>query len=844
MRALRRLIAIVRGSRLDEELAEEIRQHLDLRRQALIDDGMDPREADAEARRRFGNPTALRERAGDVWRFPRTAALFQDLRFAARLMRRRPLYSAIVIVTVALGTGLNGAVFVLFNAALLRTPDVLRAGEVVRLDEGKPIVGPPYPDYVDYRDRASDAVDLATFSGIGVTARFERAGGRTDDRVRAVLVSGNYFDVLGVRALAGRMFTGRDDLPPLGTPVVVLGEDYWARRFNRDQAVIGQSIDLNRQPFTIVGIAPASFRGVDIAGAGAPSVREMYVPLWSLPLLQPGDIRLRERTTWWGLQAIGRLRPGVTVEHARARIAAIAAALDREYPGLRHERRPHLGLVTRVDVRLLMGEAGLVAGATGLATLLVLLIACANVANLALARACGRSREIAVRLSLGAARGRIVRQFITESLLLASCGTALGFALAHAALRIATTNRDAQPFVLSLTPDATVLMYAACVAALVAAVTGIVPAVQASKPSLLPALKDSIGTHRLGRFRAVFVGGEVAVTLVLLVATALLLRSAGRAAAIDPVLPAAQLLSVDANSEARDAPRGSQAPLLSEIQRRIDALPGVVGTAFAKPMPFSGHRHGTTLRPVEAAEGPGLRVLLSSVSRSFFQLTNLAIVRGVAFEEGAHDEVVVNSALARQLWGDADPIGRRVTAGDFDRTSHVVVGVVSDAPFVSLQLRAEPFMFRPIELSNGGSIAVRTSGPAAALTRVVTAAVGDVDPQLTVNVEGVADGIAEEIGAVRVAAGLVGGVGALAMLLALFGVGAVTANAVAQRTHEIGVRMALGARAPDAVALVVRQTIRPVVAGVALGLIASGLLSRLVAAQLYGLSSVDTIAFG
>jgi predicted permease len=836
----RRLIARIRRRHLDDDFAEEIREHMALRRDALIEAGVDPQIAEREARRLFGNQTVITERARELWSVPALSSLLQDLRYAVRLARRSPGYAAAVVVTIALGTALNGAVFVLINAFMLRTPEVVDIDRVVRLDDGRTALGPTYPDYVDYRDRAADAIDLAAYAGISVNARIDTRS-ESLERVRAVLASGNYFDVLRVRASVGRTFDGRSDLPPLGTPEAVIGETYWTRRFNRDPAVIGRSIELNGHPFTIVGVVPASFRGVDIPGSEAPAVRDLYVPLWSIASLQPGDDRLRQRTLWWGLQAIGRLRAGVDVAHARAQVAVIAASLDREYPGLRHERRPHVAPLGQIDVRMFTEETGMIAAAASAVTLLILLIASANVANLGLARAVSRSREVAIRLSLGAGRGRIVRQFLTESLLLSACGTALGFTLAVVAIQVAVRQ---EALSLSLTPDVVVFAYGSLIALLVSAATGIVPALQAAKPGLMPGLKDGATSPRRNRLQAVFVGGEIASCVLLLVMTALMVRSAQKAAAIDPVLPVAHLLTVDAGEDLRNREEGdARSVLLKEIARRLEALPGVTATAFADPLPFSGTRFGTTVRRVEAPDGPGTRVFVSHVSTSFFALADLPILRGSLFT-GAPHEVVISQGLASRLWGSTDPIGKPIIDGEFDRSQRVVVGVVRDSPFVSLHLRNEPFMFRAIDLSNGGAVVARTSGPAAAMVRPAEASARVDAPGVTFGVSTVDSGVAQEISVVQAAAGTVGGLGGLALALALFGVAAVTAHAVAQRTHEIGVRMALGATTTDTTSLMMRQSMRPVIGGIVVGAIGAALASRALTSLLYGLSTVDPIAFG
>ena len=843
--SIRRLLSFLRSRRLDDDMTEEIQHHIELRRQALIDDGMDPREAGYEARRAFGNPAAVKERARDERGFVLVRSFLQDLRFGARLLVRSPAPNAAIVLTIALGTGLNGAVFVLFNAIVLRPPAIAHADGLVRLDDGRPALGPPYPDYVDYRDRLGDAVDLAAYTSMDVRTEVRESGvAQPVERISAGLVSGNFFDVLQARPLQGRTFDGRDDLPPSGTPVVVLGEAYWTRRFNRDPNVIGQSIDLNFQRFTIVGVMPAAFQGIDAPGS-RPHGREMWVPLWCLTLLRPGNGMLVERTTWAGLQSIGRLKADRSVYRARAELAAVASALDREYPGLRRQRAPALTPLNAFDSRTLMTEAGALAAVMGTATLLVLLIACANVTSLLLARGCSRSREIAVRLALGAGRARIIRQFLTESFILSAGGTVLGLAVAHIAVRATITAVKNQPLTISLAPDVRTLVYGAVLSVLVAAITGFVPALQASRPGVLPGLKEAAGSYRMTRVRAVFVAAEVALCLVLLVTTALLVRGVQRAQSIDPIFPVTTLLTLDiGDSGIRGYTGERQATLLGDIQRRIEGLPGVTGVTAARPLPFSGNRSSTTLRRADAPDSPPLRAFLTDVTPSFFAVAGLRIVRGRGLAPNARDEIVVNEALADKLWPGSDPVGERVISGEFSRANHVVVGVAGNAPFVSLRLRTEPFLFRPLDLASGGSLIARTTGPAATVARAAEAVVRDVDPRLESDARALGEGIDDEIGAARNAVRVAGALGALALVLALFGVAAVTAQSVVQRTHEIGIRIALGAQLSDATGLVVAQIVQPVSVGILCGLAGAALMSRVLAVQLYGVNSIDPLAFG
>jgi predicted permease len=843
---IRRVKSFVSGRRLDDELAEEMRQHIELRRQAFIDEGMDPRDAAYEAGRSFGNRTVIRDRARDERGFVGFASFLQDLRFGGRLMMRNPAHSTAIVLTIALGTGLNGAVFVLFNAILLRPPAIANAERLVRLDDGRPALGPPYPDYVDYRDRLGDAVDLAAYTSMDVRTEVRVSGiAQPVERISAGLVSGNFFDVLQARPLQGRTFDGRDDLPPSGTPVVVLGEAYWTRRFNRDPNVIGESINLNFQRFTIVGVMPAAFQGIDGPGS-RPHSREMWIPLWCLTLLRPGTGMLVERTTWAGLQSIGRLKADRSVYQARAELAAVASALDREYPGLRRQRAPALIPLNAFDSRTLMTEAGAVAAVMGIATLLVLLIAAANVTSLLLARVCSRSREIAVRLSLGAGRMRLVRQFLTESFIQSFCGTALGLIVAHWTLRAAiTTTEKGQPLTISVAPDVRTVAYGLILSALVVAITGGVPALQASKIGVVTALKDAAGSYRLSRLRAAFVAMEVASCVILLVITALLIRGVLRAQAIDPVLPVASLLSIDLGDTSLHGYTGErQGAVVTDVRRRLEALPSVTATAVANPLPFSGNRSATVLRRADADAGPPVRVFLSNVSPSFFTVVDLPIVRGRTFAPNATDEVLVSQALSEQLWGTSDPIGQRVVGGEFSRQRYVVVGVVGNAPFVSLRLRNEPFLYRPLDPGSNGTVIARTMGPSRRVTRAVEAAVHDVDRRIEPDARPLVDGIEGEIQSARNAVSVAGALGGLALVLALFGVAAVTAHSVAQRTHEIGIRIALGAQLSDATRLVIAQVLRPVSIGVLCGLMGAGLVSRVLTTQLYGIASADPIAFG
>jgi predicted permease len=751
------------------------------------------------------------------------------------MVRNRGL-STVILLAITLGAGVNGALFLLLSNMLLRTPDLPHAESLVWLDDGRPLLGPTYPDYVDYRDRTQAFTDIAAYGGTEVAARLD-----DDERLRslrAVVASGNYFATLQVSAAVGRTFGPGDDLPPFGTPVVVLSDAFWSRQFGRDPAVIGRTIDLNFTSFTVVGVLPATFKGAR-SPSGNPYLPDVWVPLWCLPQLEPADSRLTNRTAWWGLQAIGRLRDGVSIGQARAQIGTVARALDAQYPGARHARAPWVSRVTDFDTRVFRTDQGTAFAVLGTASLFVLIIACANAAGLLLARASARRREIAVRLSLGAGRGRIVRQFLGEGLVLSVTGTAMGLLAASWVLRAVVSSGGSQALAWSFWPDRWMVMFAAFLVVVVAVSTGLMPALQARKTALVPALTRS-EPLRSGRLRAILIGTEVAVSFVLLLATALLVRGVVRAYAIDPGMPVDRLLTVSVDARLHGYQGAQLEAALDRLLREIEAVPGVTSTAFVNPAPFSGNRSGTRLRLADALDSPGVNLFLADVVPRFFETAGLQLVRGRWFDGRSPEEIVINQTLAARLWPDADPIGARVITGDFNRRSHVVVGIARDVPYAALRHQSEPFFFRQ---GRGETLLVRTAGPAASVTRAVLGATSRIDRRFAASVRPIADGVSEELQAQRAVIFAASGVGLLALLVALAGVGASAAQSVAQRTQEIGIRMALGARRRDAVTFIVRRALFPVTVGAAAGLAIGTQTSRVLGSILYGVSPLDPLAF-
>jgi predicted permease len=519
---------------------------------------------------------------------------------------------------------------------------------------------------------------------------------------------------------------------------------------------------------------------------------------------------------------------------ARAEVKAVATALDTEYPGQRHARAPRVWRVTDFDPGVLRGQEAVMLGIAGAATMLVMLIACGNVAGLLLARAAARRQEIAIRLSLGASRVRIVRQFLTEGLVLAIAGTGLGFIVANWAIGLASAGGGA-----TTTIDGRSVAYGAFLAMVATLSAGLMPAIQASRTELHPDLTRA-ATSRVGRLRTSMVGVEVAISLVVLLTAALLLRGIARASVVDPGMPVDNLLaiSMDANRHGYEGARLEA--IVREARRHLEALPGVRSTALVSPAPFSGARSATGSRRADAPDAPPVSTFLAAVSPDFPDVIDPQLVRGRWFSATADEEAVINESLAKRLWAGGDPLGQRLTTGDFNRRSEVVVGVVRDAPYAELRHQHEPFLFRP---GRTGTIMVRSSGPAAAVARSATEAVKQLDARLVVTAALPADRIAQERTAGRRTIAAAVGIGALALLIALGGVAAIASHSVALRTREIGIRIALGARRADAVRLIVRLALVPVAIGAIAGLAIASLGSRVLVRQLYGVSPLDPVSF-
>jgi len=783
--------------------------------------------------------------------------VLQDLRHAARALAKSPGFTATTVLSLGLGIGANATIFSFLNAIFLRPLPVRDPDRVVAVFtsdfSGPPYGGSSYPDYLDFRATTDAFAGLAAYT----LAPMSLSEGPRTDRVFGELVTANYFEVAGIQASRGRTFRVIEDDKPDADPAIVVSHGLWQRRFGADPTLVGRAVTLNGHPFTVVGIAPPGFTGM---------MRGLSVDLW-VPVTMAGAIpssdRLDGRGNRW-LLLLGRLKPGLTAEAAEAQLAVLATRLQKAYPDNWtdvKEKRRVITVVPESRARLFPAARGAVLGFLALLLSvvgLVLLMACTNVASLLLARATARRREIAVRLSLGASRARIIRQLLTESVLLALLAGVVGILVALWASNLLVALRPPVPFpiALDLGLDVRVLGFTLLVSLLTPLVFGLAPALQASRPALLPALKDgsATGERAASRWspRRLLVVAQMAMSLVLLIGAGLFLQSLGNAHRIDLGFDSANLLllSLDVSLNGYDEPRGRL--LYEQLLERANTVPGVRSASLATEVPLGlgGTRRGIWVEGYEARSGEDMGVHTNTVGPDYFRTMGIQLLRGRDFDAsdtaGRPGAVVVNEAFARRYWPGKDPIGRHVRLGDESGSPAQVVGVVRDGKYVTLGEDPKPFFYVPFlqRYESGATLHVRTTGDPRGLLEAMRREVRALDPSLPVfDEKTMTDHLGLSLLPARLAAGVLGLFGFVALTLAAVGIYGVMAQAVRQRTRELGVRMALGARPADLLSMVLGQSMRVALLGIAIGLLAALGLARLVTSLLYGIGAADPATF-
>ncbi len=865
---------------VEREVDDELAFHLELRAQQLMNRGMAADEARREALRQFGDLAQVRatlvttdtERERSMRRSTILEELGQDLRQAWRQLRLHRGFALTVVLMLALGIGANTTIFTLVEAVLLRPLPVRDPGELVVLGDPARTSSFSFTDgpmaslhsYETYQALRRDNTLVSGLLATGITPRLDVAiDGSTleGDRPRGRLVSGNYFEVLGVQAALGRTLDAGADAVIGGAPVVTISHDYWMRRFNGDRAVVGREITINGARFTIIGVTPPSFRGEVV---GTPT--DLWLPVTMRDVLSPNQPVLGSQEAHW-LLLMGRLRPGTSLAVAQAGFASL----------VKRQAELRFGAARAAEIQEM--QVPVSSGARGISRVrasfgplllilmtgvgLLLLIVCANVANLLLARSVARAREMTVRLAIGAGRFRLVRQLLAESLVLAVVGSVGGLAMAWYGSRfmlVLLGGSDGRGLPLEVRLDLPVLLFTATMAVLAVFLFGLVPALSGSRVELASAMRAHArsvtgggggrrGRHSLGRF---LIAGQVALSLVLLVGASLLVRSLGRLEHGDTGLDRDHLVVAEVDRLGRGL-RGARADTyLSDVSERLRGIPGVRGVSWSATGIFSGMEMNTAIQvPGFTARTQDDSIAsFDQVSAGYVAATGARLLQGREFTAediaGRERLAMLNQTMARFYFGDRSPVGEYFRMED--TLAYRIVGVVADLKVTSLEAAPERRFYLPYRNPETGGpqglrFQVRTSGSPSAILPQLRAALSAADPSMVVDeVEPLAVLMRQSIRSERMVARLASGFGALALLLAAFGLYGVLTYAVSRRTGEIGLRVALGAQRGTVIGMVVRDALVLVALGVVVGVPLALAGGRLLTSQLHGIGAMDPVS--
>jgi predicted permease len=789
---------------------------------------------------------------------PMLETFLQDVRYALRGLRKNPGFAIVCILTLALGISANTAMFTVFNAVLLRpVPGVANPGGLVileRLQKNNPDFSFGYPDYLDYRDQSQSFTGLAARCRTALTLSHG-----TTERITGELVSGNYFSVLDVKPVLGRLIAAEDVQTDGEAPVAVVSYGIWQRVFGSDSEVAGKNILLNGQRFTVIGVASRNFMGTTI---GSPT--DVWLPLTMQPAAMPRMSRgvLQNRNAGW-IEIFGRLKPHVNLDAARGELQIIAGRLAAAYPASNEHRSvdviPSFGMDPD-DRDALQKFFGLLIALVGI----LLLISCSNVANLLLSRSDSRRREIAVRLALGAGRGRLVRQLLTEGLLLSFLASAIGLLLAPWAGNLILAFR--QPLYalhnVDTTPDGRVLVFALLVALLTGMLFSLAPALQSSKPDLVIMLKDNTpGAGRRSRLRSLLVAAQVALSLVLLIVAGVTVRRMQKIVNQNPGFTTSHILMMSVSPSIQGYSETQGERLYQELLAKVERMPGIQSASLAVTVPPEDWSTRVSIfyegqvPPLDYFRGHefevGIRVDMNTVAPNYFKTMGISMLRGRDFTErdktGAPLVAIVSQQLAQRLWPGEDVVGKRIEwpswQGD-PRPPLEIIGVSADARYRSLIADAPLLLYVPEFQNYSGTqtLVVHTAADPEQLLGGVRNAVASVDQNLpVVAVKTMSEQMGDSLWQPRMAAGILGSFSIFALILAAVGLYAVVSQWMAQRTREIGIRMALGAKPQDVMRLTLGYGAGLALWGIVAGIFVASVLTRFVSVLLFGTGSSDIL---
>ena len=858
--------ALWRRKQLDRDLQDELSFHLAMK--AEREPGEDPRVT-------FGNPTRIKEQVRDQWTFRALESVWQDVRYATRMLMRTPAFTLVAVASLAIGIGANTAIFSLVDSILLKSLPVNDPARLrLLLWSGEPRVTMnnmsgynvgedgervhssfSYPMYKTLTANLPQFADLIGFAHTQVTVT-----GRGESHYGSGwFVTGNFFSGLGVHAAFGRELTLEDDR--VGAPAVaVLSYRYWSRQFGLDPAIIGQDLTINGRPVTVIGVLPESFTGVELGRR-----YDVFFPISQAGTFAPKWYALEKSDSWW-VQILGRLKPGVSDQEARTALQVVMDQAGSAYPA----KPEHAGDPWRPVLRdgsggvfLLRQHATQPLLILQCVVLLVLLIACANIANLLLARGTARRREIAVRLSIGAGRFRLVRQILTESLLLAGLGAGLGLVIATPLAKVVlATAAGNEQIILDARVDVRTLIFTAVIAILTAVLFGLIPALRATRMDLTPALKDgsfgTAGSARHFRLSRVLVAGQVALSTLLLAGALLFTRTLVRVSSIDPGFNARRLLifGLDGTRSGYDGEKTGA--LYERVRSRIESIPGVEAVMASSSPLIAGNMSNDdlTIAGYVPKNGQAPMAYTLGVSPRFLSGMGIGLLLGRDIGEqdtlSAPKVAIANEAFVRAYLEGRNPIGinfhfgtdpQREANGEFE-----IVGVCKDAKYDSLKREAPPTIYfsyvQNPKWIRDATFEVRTTLPPAAIASAVRRAVAEIDRGVPVaDMRTQEEQIRMSLGMERLFATLVGAFGLTAALLAAIGLYGVMAYAVTRRTAEIGLRLALGARTGNVQWMVLRDSLRMVLIGMVIGVPAALALSRWVRSLLFGVSPGDPLSY-